>query len=92
MIQNTGPRVLKMVDINCVFYDPYGQVVLRQRVPIVGQKAGGLEAGATKPVPAALRQHSGRLEQRAATTGDPRASSSSRPPESTPLTLLSPYG
>ena len=49
MIQNTGPRVLKMVDINCVFYDPYGQVVLRQRVPIVGQKAGGLEAGATKP-------------------------------------------
>ena len=49
MIQNTGPRMLQLVDINCVFYDPYGQVVLRQRVPIVGKKVGGLEPGATKP-------------------------------------------
>lgn len=49
VIQNTGPRILRLVDINCVFYDPYGQVVLRQRVPIVGAKAGGLEPGATKP-------------------------------------------
>ena len=49
MIQNTGPRMLHLVDINCVFYDPYGQVVLRQRVPIVGKKVGGLEPGATKP-------------------------------------------
>ena len=48
-IQNAGDRVLKVVEINCVFYDPYGQVVLRQRVPIVSQKAGGLAPGAAKP-------------------------------------------
>ena len=49
MIQNTGDRVLRVVEINCVFYDPYGQVVLRQRVPIVSEKAGGLAPGETKP-------------------------------------------
>jgi len=49
MIQNAGPRMLQQVDINCVFYDPYGQVVLRQRVPIVGQKTGGIGPGVTKP-------------------------------------------
>lgn len=49
MIQNTGDRVLQVVEINCVFYDPYGQVVLRQRVPIVSEKAGGLAPGETKP-------------------------------------------
>lgn len=48
-IQNTGDRPLNIVEINCVFYDPYGQVVLRQRVPIVNTKAGGLAPGATKP-------------------------------------------
>ena len=48
-IQNAGDRVLRVVEINCVFYDPYGQVVLRQRVPIVSQKAGGLAPGDTKP-------------------------------------------
>ena len=49
MIQNAGSRPLQLVEINCVFYDPYGQVVLRQRVPIVAKKAGGLGPGATKP-------------------------------------------
>ena len=48
-IGNTGNRVLQLVEINCVFYDPYGQVVLRQRVPIVSRKAGGLAPGDTKP-------------------------------------------
>ena len=48
-IANAGDRVLQLVEINCVFYDPYGQVVLRQRVPIVSQKAGGLAPGETKP-------------------------------------------
>ena len=48
-IQNTGERALNLVEINCVFYDPYGQVVLRQRTPIVNRKAGGLAAGAQKP-------------------------------------------
>ena len=49
MIQNAGDRGLQVVEINCVFYDPYGQVVLRQRVPIVSEKAGGLAPGETKP-------------------------------------------
>ena len=48
-IQNNGDRALDLVEINCVFYDPYGQVVLRQRVPIVSRKAGGLTPGQTKP-------------------------------------------
>jgi hypothetical protein len=41
-IQNTGDRVLDLVEINCVFYDAYGQVVLRERVPIVSRKMGKL--------------------------------------------------
>ena len=34
-ITNGGDRVLTRVELNCVFYDPYTQVVLRERVPIV---------------------------------------------------------
>ena len=30
-IQNVGDRVVKTVEIRCVFYDAYGQVVLRER-------------------------------------------------------------
>jgi hypothetical protein len=48
-IQNTGERVLNVVEINCVFYDPAGLVVLRQRVPIVSRKMGKLAPGETKP-------------------------------------------
>jgi len=48
-IQNNGDRVLEVVEINCVFYDPYGQVVLRERVPIVSRKMGKLAPGETKP-------------------------------------------
>jgi hypothetical protein len=47
-IANNGQRNLKMVEINCVFYDPYGQLVLRQRVPIVTAKMGGLAPGEIK--------------------------------------------
>lgn len=47
-ITNDGNRPLKLVEINCIFYDPYGQVVLRERVPIVGRRTGGLKAGETK--------------------------------------------
>jgi hypothetical protein len=47
-IQNTGDRVLELVEINCVFYDPYGQVVLRERVPIVSRKMGKLAPRETK--------------------------------------------
>jgi hypothetical protein len=34
-IGNAGDRVLNRVELTCIFYDPYGQVVLRERVPIV---------------------------------------------------------
>ena len=44
-IGNAGDRVLKTVELNCVFYDPYGQVVLRQRVPIVSAQMGGVKPG-----------------------------------------------
>ena len=47
-ITNFGDRNLDSVDINCVFYDPYGQVVLRERVAIVRSRQGGLKAGETK--------------------------------------------
>ena len=46
-ITTNGNRTLKLVEINCVFYDPYGRVVLRERVPIVG-KTGSLKPGETK--------------------------------------------
>jgi len=48
-IANTGNRVVETAEIYCVFYDAYNQVVLRQRVPIVSKKMGGLSPGATKP-------------------------------------------
>ena len=44
-IGNAGDRNLKKIELNCVFYDPMGQVVLRQRVPIV---TTGLQPGETK--------------------------------------------
>jgi hypothetical protein len=47
-IGNNGERKLSVVEINCVFYDPYGQLVLRERVPIVSKKMGGLNPGETK--------------------------------------------
>jgi Protein of unknown function (DUF3426) len=47
-IQNTGDRRLGLVEINCVFYDPYGKAVMRQRVPIVSRRMGGLGPGETK--------------------------------------------
>ncbi len=47
-ITNAGDRPVKIVELNCVFYDPYGRVVLRQRTPIVSTKMGGLKPGETK--------------------------------------------
>jgi hypothetical protein len=47
-IGNEGDRVLKLVEINCVFGDSAGQVVLRERVPIVSAKTNGLSPGETK--------------------------------------------
>jgi hypothetical protein len=48
-IQNTGDRVVKLVEITCIFYDAYGQVVLRERVPIVSTKIGALAPEQIKP-------------------------------------------
>jgi hypothetical protein len=48
-IGNAGERTLKTVELNCVFYDAYGLVVLRERVPIVSAKIGSLAPGETKP-------------------------------------------
>lgn len=41
-ITNKGNRPLNRVELNCIFYDTVGQVVLRERVPIVRRtlKAG----------------------------------------------------
>jgi hypothetical protein len=47
-IGNNGDRVVKLVEINCVFRDPYGQVVLRERMTIAGRKTGDLRPGETK--------------------------------------------
>ncbi len=46
-ITNTGSRMLKQVDVNCVFRDPSGRVVLRDRVSIVKERLGGLKPGET---------------------------------------------
>ena len=47
-IENAGNRKMALVEIVCVFYDAYGQVVLRERVPIVSTKTGGVAPGETK--------------------------------------------
>ena len=47
-IGNKGDKVVKLVEINCVFRDAYGQVVLRERMTIAGRKTGDLGPGETK--------------------------------------------
>ena len=47
-IGNNGDKVVKLVEINCVFRDAYGQVVLRERMTIAGRKSGDLRPGETK--------------------------------------------
>ena len=47
-VANAGERKLALVEINCVFYDGYGQLVLRERVPVISRKMGGLAPGETK--------------------------------------------
>lgn len=48
-IGNTGNRVLDRVAIVCIFYDPYGHAILRERVSIVSRKMGKLAPGESKP-------------------------------------------
>ncbi len=48
-ITNNGAQSLRAVELNCIFYDPYGQAVLRERVPIVRYRGGkGLQPGETR--------------------------------------------
>ena len=47
-IANNGSRTVNVVEINCIFYDAYGQVVLRERVSIVGRRSGPLASGGKK--------------------------------------------
>ncbi|MBS1853766.1 MAG: hypothetical protein JST11_00255 [Acidobacteria bacterium] len=47
-ISNAGDRALRTVELYCVFYDVAGQVVARERVPIVNTQMGGLSPGETK--------------------------------------------
>jgi len=47
-IANGGDRSLNTVEIYCIFYDSFGQMVLRSRVPIVSPRMGGLKPGETK--------------------------------------------
>ena len=44
-ITNGGNRPLELVELNCVFYDPSGLVVWRERVPIVRRR---LDPGQTR--------------------------------------------
>lgn len=48
-IANTGPRALRLVQISCVFRDPYGRVILRHRMDIVGRKTGPIPSGQARP-------------------------------------------
>ena len=47
-VGNAGDRVLDTVEIYCVFYDAYDQMVRRKRLSIVSSKMGGLKPGETK--------------------------------------------
>lgn len=48
-ITNTGERIVSLVEVDCVFRDPYGLEIDRQTVVIVGRKTGPLHAGETQP-------------------------------------------
>lgn len=40
-IGNVGTRALDQVEVYCIFYDAYGQMVLRKRLAIVASNKGG---------------------------------------------------
>ncbi len=47
-VTNQGARLVKLVEVNCVFRDAYGQVVLRERVTVAGRRSGDLPPGQVK--------------------------------------------
>ena len=44
-IANAGNRTIQRADVTCVFYNFYGEVILRERVPII---VAGLKPGETR--------------------------------------------
>ncbi len=71
-IANAGDRNVQVVDIYCVFYDTYGQLVLRAARSHRQPEDGRLETGRDQILPPAVRRPSGELESRDAATGDRR--------------------
>ncbi len=47
-ITNKGDRTLRLVEINCVFHDYNGPVILRERKAIVGRRTGSVPPGQTR--------------------------------------------
>ena len=47
-ITNAGPRTVRTVEINCVFHDSVGRVILRERKAIVGRRTGPIPTGQTR--------------------------------------------
>ena len=43
-VQNNGDRAVERAELTCIFYDPYGNEVARERVPIIRKKLGPGEA------------------------------------------------
>ncbi len=47
-ITNAGDRQVRHVVLQCIFYDPYGQVIARELTPIVRARDGVLYPGETR--------------------------------------------
>ena len=47
-IGNMGDRPLQQVDLNCVFSDPNGQIIFREKVGLVKARNGPLKPGETR--------------------------------------------
>jgi len=47
-ITNKGDRKVKLIELTCIFSDPSGQPLSRERVSIVRPNKGGLSPGETK--------------------------------------------
>jgi hypothetical protein len=47
-IRDSGARAVKSVEVYCVFYDSYGQLVRRARVPIVRPSGAALAPGQSR--------------------------------------------
>ena len=62
-LTNQGTRVLRAVDIHCVFREPYGQEIGRELVRIVGRRGNELPPGETRSFRLAFDNVSGEWNQ-----------------------------